>query len=165
MTIAWLGMGSNIEDRLGYLQAGIAGTRGLPDTHILAKSAVYETAPVGGVEQGPFLNGVVKIETSLTPEQLLEGVLQVEKANGRERVVHWGPRTLDIDILAYGQEVIAKSYLKVPHPYLAERAFVLLPWAEIGGDWQVPGLGKVDELLEKLPVLELVGVEKTGYMW
>lgn len=165
MTIAWLGIGSNLGDRLGYLQAGAASLSQLPGTAILTKSAIYETEPVGGVEQGPFLNGVIKIETGLSPDQLLEAVQHIEKENGRERLVHWGPRTLDMDILAYGQQTVEKTYLKIPHPYLQERAFVLVPWAEIDRDWQVPHLGTVNELLEKLPVLELVGVKKTGYIW
>ena len=165
MTIAWLGIGSNMGDRLGYLQAGAGALGRLPATTILAKSSIYETEPVGGVEQGPFLNGVIKIETGLSPEQLLEAVQQIEKTNGRERLVHWGPRTLDIDILAYGQQTVEKTYLKIPHPYLQERAFVLVPWAEIGDNWQVPQLGTVSELFAALPVLELVGVKKTGDVW
>ncbi len=165
MTIAWLGVGSNIGDRLGYLQAGAAALGQLAETAVLAKSSIYETEPVGGVEQGPFLNGVIKIETSLSPEQLLEAVQQIEKANGRERFIHWGPRTLDIDILAYGQQIVEKSYLRIPHPYLQERAFVLVPWAEIDSSWQIPGQGMVGTLLEELPILDLAGVTKTVSIW
>ena len=165
MTVAWLGVGSNMGDRLGYLAAAAAGIEALPQTKILAKSSVYETAPVGGVEQGDFLNGVLQIETGLSPDALLDAVLAIEKANGRERQIHWGPRTLDIDILAYGQQRVAKSYLKIPHPYLGERGFVLVPWAEIDGDWQIPEQGKVGELLTKLPILDLAGVSKTAYVW
>lgn len=165
MTAAWLGLGSNIGDRLGFLQAGKTSVGVLPQTRVIAQSAIYETAPVGGVEQGPFLNGVIKIETGLTAEKLLEGVLHIEKLNGRERTVHWGPRTLDIDILAFGQEVIDKKYLTVPHPFLSQRAFVLVPWAEVEDSWQIPGLGTVGELLTGLPVLDLAGVEKTAYQW
>ena len=165
MTIAWLGMGGNLGDKLGYLQAGIRSVEQLPDTKILAKSSLYETEPIGGVEQDSFLNGVVKIETSLTSEQLLEAVLRIEKTYGRERIVHWGPRTLDIDILAFGQQMVEKSYLKIPHPYLQERAFVLVPWAEIDSGWQIPNLGTVGGLLENLPVLELAGVRKTNAQW
>ncbi len=165
MTVAWLGVGSNIGNRLGFLQAAAAGVGALPQTKILVKSSVYETAPVGGVEQGDFLNGVLQIETDLSPEMLLDAVLTIEKTNGRERQIHWGPRTLDIDILAYGQQRVEKSYLKIPHPYLGERGFVLIPWAEIDCDWQIPGAGTVGELLARLPILDLAGVSKTAYVW
>ena len=165
MVVAWLGIGSNLGDRLNLLQTAVANINGLANTKVLAKSSIYETEPVGGVEQGPFFNGVLQIETFLSPEQLLDAVLAIEKEHGRERVIHWGPRTLDIDILAYGQQVVEKTYLKIPHPYLGERAFVLVPWAEVDGDWQMPGGETINQLLEGLPILDLVGVRKTACGW
>ncbi len=165
MTVAWLGIGSNLGDRLGFLKAAATSVNALPETAVLKKSAIYETAPIGGVEQDFFLNGVLKIETGLSPEQLLQAVLQIEALNGRERTIHWGPRTLDIDILAYGEQEINQINLQVPHPFLGERAFVLVPWAELEENYFVPGKGTVLELLQQLPVLELAGVQKQNYIW
>ena len=165
MTIAWLGIGSNLGDRLGFLRAAAAGVNALPETTVLEKSGIYETAPIGGVEQDPFLNGVLKIETGLSPEQLLQAVLQIEALNGRERKVHWGPRTLDIDILAYGDLQVNQRNLQIPHPFLGERAFVLVPWAELAENYHIPGKGTVLELLQQLPVLQLAGVQKQSNIW
>ena len=165
MTTVFLSIGSNLGDRLGFLKAAADSIKALPDTKILVKSPIYETGPVGGVEQGPFLNGVIAIDTELAPKDLLLYLQHIEACNGRERKVHWGPRTLDIDILCYGDLVSVDRELMLPHPELAGRAFVLVPWAEIAGDWQVVGKGKVKELLEQLPVLEIAGVERCNYFW
>lgn len=165
MTIAWLSIGSNIGDRSGFLRAAADSMRALPQTKLLAKSSIYETMPVGGVEQDPFLNGVLKIETGLSPRELLAGCQQIEYANGRERKIHWGPRTLDIDILAFGAETVTEPDLKIPHPFLGERAFVLVPWAEVEESWYIPQKGTVLQLLQQLPVLELAGVQKYNAIW
>jgi len=124
---AFLGLGSNLGDRLDYLRAGVAA---LPD--VVAVSPVYETDPVGGpADQGPYLNCVVELMTSHTPRQLLEVAHQAEEAAKRVRVVRWGPRTLDVDVLLVGDEVVDDDDLVVPHPRLWERGFVLIPLSDL----------------------------------
>jgi 2-amino-4-hydroxy-6-hydroxymethyldihydropteridine diphosphokinase len=127
---AFLGLGSNLGDRLGYLRAGVAA---LPD--VVAVSPVYETDPVGGpADQGPYLNCVVELMTPRTPRQLLEAAHQAEEAAKRVRVVRWGPRTLDVDVLLVGDEVVDDDDLVVPHPRLWERGFVLIPLSDLAPD-------------------------------
>jgi 2-amino-4-hydroxy-6-hydroxymethyldihydropteridine diphosphokinase len=124
---AFLGLGSNLGDRLDYLRAGVSA---LPD--VVAVSPVYETDPVGGpADQGPYLNCVVELMTSRTPRQLLEVAHQAEEAAKRVRVVRWGPRTLDVDVLLVGDEVVDDDDLVVPHPRLWERGFVLIPLSDL----------------------------------
>jgi 2-amino-4-hydroxy-6-hydroxymethyldihydropteridine diphosphokinase len=147
---AVLGLGSNLGDRLDMLQGGVDALSSAPDVRAIAVSSVYETDPVGGPEQGPFLNAVLIVETSLQPRMLLERALAVEDAFGRERDVRWGPRTLDVDLLAVGESTLADPDLQLPHPRLHERAFVLVPWAEVDPDFAVPGLGRVSELLRRV---------------
>lgn len=124
---AFLALGSNLGDRWGYLRAGLAG---LPD--VVAVSSVYETAPVGGPdEQGPFLNCVAELSTTKTPHQLLDAAHAAEQAAHRVRVVRWGPRTLDVDVLLVGDLQVDDEDLVVPHPRMWERGFVLVPLAEL----------------------------------
>jgi 2-amino-4-hydroxy-6-hydroxymethyldihydropteridine diphosphokinase len=114
-------------------------------------STVIETAPVGGPPQGKFLNGVVEIETTLGPRELLRELQGIEDALGRVRAERWGPRTIDLDILLYGDEVVTEADLMVPHPLMHERAFVLLPLAEIAPRARHPVLRKsIAELLTQL---------------
>ena len=114
----------------------------MPETKIIKSSAIYETEPVGEPKQRPFYNAVVKMETSLDPEMLLQKLQEVEKAFGRVRRQKWGPRTLDLDILLYDQQIIATDKLTIPHPLMAERAFVLEPLAEIDPEAYHPVLEK-----------------------
>lgn len=124
---AFLALGSNLGDRLAYLRAGVAR---LPD--VVAVSSVYETAPVGGpAGQGPFLNCVAELSTTQTPRQLLEVAQGAERAARRVRVVRWGPRTLDVDVLLVGDLRVDDEDLIVPHPRMWERGFVLVPLAEL----------------------------------
>ncbi|MBC8103955.1 MAG: 2-amino-4-hydroxy-6-hydroxymethyldihydropteridine diphosphokinase [Cytophagales bacterium] len=146
-----IALGSNLGDREANLDFGRdeLAKRGLVWS---AVSSSYETAPVGPVaDQPPFLNQVAVGETFLSPQALLEVCLSVEQARGRERMIHWGPRTLDLDVLLYGAARVLEPNLTVPHPELANRAFVLVPLAEIAGGWVVPGYNKtVRELLAGL---------------
>ncbi|MDP8991801.1 MAG: 2-amino-4-hydroxy-6-hydroxymethyldihydropteridine diphosphokinase [Actinomycetota bacterium] len=127
---AFLGLGSNLGDRWAHLRAGVAG---VPD--LVGASPVYETAPVGGPPgQGPFLNAVVELDTDLGPRQLLEVCRALEQAAGRDRAERFGPRTLDVDVLLVGDLVVDESDLTVPHPRMWERAFVLVPLADLAPD-------------------------------
>lgn len=142
-----LGLGSNLGDRLEYLQAAVDTLTETPDIVPVAVSPVYEADPVGGPEGQPsFLNAVLTLDTMLSARTLVERALAVEDAYGRTREERWGPRTLDIDLLAVGSEVIDEPGLTVPHPLLAQRAFVLAPWADIDPDFEVPGVGRVGDL-------------------
>lgn len=124
---AWIALGSNLGDRLGYLRTGVAGLG-----KVVAASQVYETDPVGGPDdQGSYLNMVVEIETTLDPFALLRRCQRIEAEAMRQRIVRWGPRTLDVDIVLYDGVRIDSEGLTVPHPRLAERRFVLTPLAEI----------------------------------
>lgn len=121
----------------------------------MALSPVYETAPVGGPEQDDYLNAVAVAETLLTPEALLERVQEVERAFHRVREVRWGPRTLDVDVIAYDGLVRTDPELTLPHPRAHERAFVLRPWADIDPDAEITGRGAVRDLLAGVADQEL----------
>ncbi len=129
MTLAYLGIGSNLGDRWAHLERAVELLAELGS--IVAVSSVYESEPVGPPGQDNYLNAVVALETPMSAAELLEGCLAVEKAEGRVRSVRWGPRTLDVDILLFGEEVIEEDWLKVPHPRMAERPFVTGPLLEI----------------------------------
>lgn len=146
-------MGSNLGDRAALLEAAAAAIASLPLTSPLARSRTIETQPVGPPGQGPYLNAVILVSTALPPRELLDQLLGIERAHGRQRGPgqRWGPRTLDLDLLLYGDRTIDEPGLEVPHPRLHERAFVLIPLAEVASGWPVPGAGAtVGRLLERL---------------
>ena len=144
---AVIALGSNLGDRLGNLQGGLDAMAGTPGLEVVAVSPVYETAPVGGPEQADFLNAVLVARTWLPAGALLERCHSVEAAFGRTREVVWGPRTLDLDLIVYGDVVSDDPALTLPHPRAHERAFVLAPWLAVDPDAQIPGRGRVDALL------------------
>jgi 2-amino-4-hydroxy-6-hydroxymethyldihydropteridine diphosphokinase len=152
VTRVFVGLGSNLGDREGTLRAAVGRLRHLPETEVLRVSKLRNTDPVGYVDQPRFLNGVVELETGLSARQLLGRLLELERAFGRDRaaVPAQGPRTLDLDLLLYGQEQIEEPGLEVPHPRLHERSFVLEPLAELDPALEVPGKGSVQTLLSKL---------------
>jgi 2-amino-4-hydroxy-6-hydroxymethyldihydropteridine diphosphokinase len=119
----------------------------LPDTRAVAASALYRSAPLGYLEQPEFLNAVVELETQLAPEALLDGLQAIEKRHCRERPFAGAPRTLDLDLLLYGDATLATPRLSLPHPRMHERAFVLMPLAEIAPEATIPGRGAARELL------------------
>jgi 2-amino-4-hydroxy-6-hydroxymethyldihydropteridine diphosphokinase len=144
---AALALGSNLGDRLDYLQAAVDALTESSEIVPVGISSVYETEPIGGpAEQPAFLNAVLVVDTTLSPRSLMERCQAAESAFGRTREVPKGPRTLDVDVLAVGDKTVADDDLKVPHPRLAERAFVLVPWAEVDPEFEVPGLGSVAAL-------------------
>ena len=152
---ALLGLGSNMGDRVEYLRAAVAA---IPD--VVAVSDAYETDPVGGVEQDPFLNVVVELDTAHTPHELLEVCRERERDAERVRTIRWGPRTLDVDVLwVDGETVDDPPELLVPHPRMFERAFVLVPLADVAPNWRHPLTGEsVREMLETLPAEDLAEI-------
>jgi 2-amino-4-hydroxy-6-hydroxymethyldihydropteridine diphosphokinase len=145
-----IAMGSNLGDRLDYLQGGLDGLFDTPRITFLAVSPVYETAPVGGPEQPDYLNAVVIAETSMPAQAVLERCRSLEDAFGRVRDELWGPRTLDLDLIIYGDEVSNSPGLTLPHPRAHERAFVLAPWHDADPQARLPGYGPVADLLAAL---------------
>lgn len=135
MRRAYLGLGSNLGDRLAHLQAAVDGLARTPGLAVVAVSPVYETAPVGGPPQDDYLNAVVALDTDLTPHDLLRIAQGLEDAEHRVRRERWGPRTLDVDVLLVGDEAVDDPDLVVPHPRLTERAFVLVPLADLDPRW------------------------------
>jgi 2-amino-4-hydroxy-6-hydroxymethyldihydropteridine diphosphokinase len=148
---AYIGLGANLGDRRASLERAVALLGEQPDVCVVARSVLRETQPWGRVDQPPFLNGVVSLDTSLAPRALLDVLLAVEQRLGRVRGERWGPRTIDLDLLLYGSESVDEPGLVVPHPRLHERAFVLEPLAELDPKLVVPGQGTVTELLAALP--------------
>ncbi|MDE6761902.1 MAG: 2-amino-4-hydroxy-6-hydroxymethyldihydropteridine diphosphokinase [Lachnospiraceae bacterium] len=147
----YLSIGSNMGDKEGYLDFAIDRLNALPDTKVTAVSDYLETEPYGGVEQDKFLNGALEVETLKAAHELLETTLGIEKEAHRERIVHWGPRTLDIDILFYDDAVIMEEDLKIPHIEIPKREFVLEPLAAIAPYFIHPVYHKsVMEMLEEL---------------
>lgn len=156
---ACIGLGGNIGDVAATLRAALAGLAALPGTRLLAASGFYRT-PAWGVEDQPdFINAAAVVATTLAPRALLDALFAIERAHGRERAAdgsRWGPRTLDLDLLLYGESVVDEPGLLVPHPRLHERAFVLVPLAEVAPDAVVPGRGRVDALLAAVDAGDIV---------
>jgi len=128
VTVCYIGIGSNLGDRHGNIQSAVKEVGRLENTRVIKKSAVIESAPEGGpAGQGNYLNGVIKIETGLSASSLLRRLKSIEKHLGRKKTVRFGPRTIDLDILLYGDKTIKRKGLVVPHPRMFERKFVLAP--------------------------------------
>ena len=132
MTICYIGIGSNLGDRQGYIDKAINSLKSNKDIKFKRSSSIYETDPVSDIPQGKFLNGVIEIETKLTPMALLKELNRIEESLGRKRTVRNGPRTIDLDILYYGDDTIKEKGLTIPHPRMNEREFVLKGLRELG---------------------------------
>ena len=144
---AFIGLGANLGDPQAQVRRAVAALGEFPRTRLLASSSLYRSAPVGVAAQPDFVNAVAKVETALSARELLEELLTTEARFGRERPLPGAPRTLDLDLLLYGDRVIEEPGLVVPHPRMHERAFVLLPLAEIAAETSIPGKGSVKTLL------------------
>ena len=147
---AYVALGSNLRDPEAQVERGFAALAALPHTALDARSRLYRTPPWGVPDQPDFINAVARLQTSLPPRELLDALLTIETRAGRVRGARYGPRTLDLDLLLYGDCAICEPRLAIPHPRLHERAFVLLPLAEIAADLEVPGYGRVADLLERV---------------
>lgn len=157
-----LGLGSNLGDRLGELQAGLDGWTSVAASRIVAVSGVYESAAVGGPAQPDFLNSVAILETELSPSQVLRAAWGIERDRQRVRTVRWGPRTLDIDLLSYGAVTMDRTQLVLPHPMARQRWFVLLPWSEVDGDYLIPGRGDESDITVMAALDALGRVDPAG---
>lgn len=150
MVAACVALGSNLEDPKAQVERGFTALAHLPHTTLIARSRLYRTPPWGIVEQPDFINAVALLDTSLPPRELLDALLAVEAQAGRVRGERNGPRILDLDLLLYGDSKVQEPGLDIPHPRLHERAFVLLPLADVGPALEVPGQGRVSELLARV---------------
>lgn len=142
MTLAYIGLGSNLGDRRGHIEAALERLARLPHSRLRGVSSVIETEPAGLAEQPRFLNAVAVLETDLTPHDLLAELQEIEADLGRVRTRRWGPRTIDLDILLYGDFIINSEHLTIPHPRMTQRRFVLEPLVEVAPEARHPVLGR-----------------------
>ena len=158
MVQAYLGLGSNIGDRKQQLLKAIDLIGNIKGIKVTKQSSIYETAPIGYTDQPNFLNLCLEIETELSPQQLLKHCLDIEQQLHRVREIRWGPRTLDIDILLYSDNIIETDNLSIPHPRMQERAFVLIPLNDIASDKKDPRLNqKIHDLV--FPMIRLRNIK------
>lgn len=148
----FVGLGSNLSDPVYQVRTALVALAQIPETRVMAISSLYQSAPMGPQDQNDYINAVAQLETTLEPVALLDQLQAIEQVHGRERKEErWGPRTLDLDLLLYGEQVIDVPRLQVPHYGMAERAFVLLPLQElVGAEFEVPGRGLLSGLIARL---------------
>ena len=153
---AYVALGSNLDDPRVQVERALTALVDIPDTRMVQRSSLYRSRPFGPVEQPDFVNAVAGVLTRLDPAALLAQLKALEAQLGRERpIVRWGPRRIDLDLLVHGDARIATADLQVPHPGIAERAFVLVPLAEIAPDLDVPGVGRVRDLRARVDSADL----------
>jgi 2-amino-4-hydroxy-6-hydroxymethyldihydropteridine diphosphokinase len=150
---AYIGLGSNLAGPRDQVERGLGALARLPSSQLRSRSHLYRSAPWGVRDQPEFVNAVAAIQTELSPPALMQAMLAIEREFGRERSGdRWGPRILDLDLLLYDDRIIDEPGLRVPHPHLHERAFVLLPLAEIAPGLQIPGRGSISDLVAQVDV-------------
>lgn len=162
MPRAFVALGSNLGEPRQQIERAFAELDALPLTRLLARSSLYLSAPIGFAEQPDFINAVAEVETGLEPIKLLQALLEIEHRHGRFRDFADAPRTLDLDLLLYGDCVLHQHGLTIPHPRMHRRAFVLLPLAEIAPQCLIPGCGKVAELLPNVAAQSLEKLDAAG---
>lgn len=148
---AWIGIGSNLEDPAAQVTRALGELAVLDGCRLQAASSLYASPPMGPADQPDYVNAVARLATALTPEALLDALQGIERRHARVRERHWGPRTLDLDLLLYAQREIDSERLTVPHPGITARSFVLYPLAELDRTLVIPGLGPVGDWLERCP--------------
>lgn len=158
MPIAWIGLGSNLEQPSQQLLTAFQELAQLPQTQLRQTSRLWQSKPMGPQDQPDFINAVAQLDTELEPLQLLDALQQLEHHHQRIKLRHWGERTLDLDLLLYEQLEYQHPRLTLPHPGITQRAFVLLPLAELAADLYIPCKGRVSHLLDQLTPDDLQGV-------
>ncbi len=153
---AYIGLGSNLEDPIAQVSLALQELGELPDSTLVSHSSLYASKPQGPADQPDFINAVACLETQLDAHALLDALQALEQAHQRVRIQHWGPRTLDLDLLLYGKQIIATDRLSVPHPWLDKRSFVLYPLADIAPDLVLPSGESIESLL---PLCDAAGLE------
>jgi len=145
---AYIGIGSNLSDPVAQVTSAFDALARLPRSRLVARSHLYRSAPWGVAAQPDFVNAAAAVETGLSPSELLRALLEIERARGRERGAdRWGPRVLDLDLLVHGERIVDEPGVRVPHPHLHERAFALVPLADVAPDLEIPGRGAIRDLL------------------
>ncbi len=161
-TLAAVGLGSNLNDPVAQVSGALAALAALPDSELLVASSLYRNPPMGPQDQPDYVNAAALLRTRLTAQALLQELQALERRQGRVRERRWGPRTIDLDLLLWGDATINEPGLIVPHPGLHERPFVLYPLAEIAPGLHVPGRGRVDALAAACSAASLVKVSPAG---
>ncbi len=157
--LAYIGLGSNLENPRAQVEQALVELATIPQSQLLSKSPFYRSAPVGPSDQPDYINAVALLKTSLSPLALLDALQAIEQSHLRVRIEHWGPRTLDLDILLLDQQTIDSERLKVPHPYLTQRNFVLYPLADITPDLRLPDGTSLQQLIAQCPRDGLAPIE------
>src|SRR5580765_1609447 len=150
MTIAFIGIGSNLEDPAAQVEQAVGELDALPHSRVVKRSSLYRSAPIGYAAQPDFVNAVAQLETGMPAQRLLDELQAIEARHGRARSFANAPRTLDLDVLRYGNLVLKTGTLEIPHPRMHERAFVLRPLLEISPDATIPGIGAAKQALKKV---------------
>ena len=156
MIKVYIGLGSNLGDPQSQLKKAIIAMNMVPSTSVVKTSSFYRSKPVGPQDQPDYINAVVELDTELSAPVLLDYLQDIENEQGRERKIKWGARTLDLDILLFGDEIINNARLQIPHVEMHNRGFVLLPLNEILPDCMIPGVGAVSSLLQEDSINDLV---------
>ena len=157
---AYIGLGSNLQEPKKQLQQALVALATLDGVKVIKVSSFYQSEPYGEVEQDDFINAAAALLTTLSPEGLLNKMLEIEVKQGRVRTEHWGPRCIDLDLLAYSAKQIESNFLKLPHPEITKREFVLLPLAEIAPELMIVATGRVKTLLQQVAIKNIIKLDK-----
>ena len=158
-TPVYVGLGSNLDNPARQIRTAVEALERLPHTRLIARSALYRTAPIGRLDQPDFINAVARLETELAPRDLLDALFAIETQHARTRSTPNAPRTLDLDLLLFGDATISEPGLEVPHPRMHERAFVLMPLSDLAPGIHIPGHGCVADLLAGLREQRVVRID------